>query len=45
MSDNTQSFDYFDNSEKLFKINEKIQNELETLALRKKVNLMKKTII
>ena len=45
MMDNTQSFDYFDNNERLLRINEKIQNELETLALKKKVNLMKKTII
>ena len=39
------NYDYYNDIEKLFKINENIQNELESKELEKKVNLMKKTIV
>ena len=42
---NIQSYDYYKNNEKIFRLNENIKNELESKELKKKVNLMKKTII
>ena len=42
---NIQQYDYYNNNQKVYKINENIQNELESKELKKKVNLMKKTII
>ena len=42
---NIQQYDYYNNIEKVYKINENIQKELESMELKKKVNLMKKTII
>ena len=41
---NIEQFDYFNNNKKLYEINENIQKELELKELKKKVNLMKKTI-
>ena len=43
--ENIQNYDYYDNNEKLFKINEKINNELGVLQLKKKVHRMRKSII
>ena len=40
-----QSYDYYNNNEKLLKINEKINNELGVLQLKKKVKNMRKSII
>ena len=42
---NIQQFDYYQNNEKIFKLNENIQNEIESKELKKKVHFMKKTII
>ena len=42
---NIKQYDYYNDNDKLFRINENIQNELESKELRKKVNYMKKTII
>ena len=41
---NIQCYDYYNDIEKYFKINENIQNQIESIELKKKVNLMK-TII
>ena len=41
---NIQCYDYYNNIEKFFKINENIQNQIESIELKNKVNLMK-TII
>jgi hypothetical protein len=38
-------FNYYNNNEKMFKMNQKIQNEIDSMQLKKKVNLMRKTII
>ena len=42
---NIKQYDYYNDNDKLFRINENIQNELESKELRKKVNNMKRTII
>ena len=44
-STNIQKYEYYKNNEKLLKLNENIQNELESKELKKIVNFMKKTII
>ena len=38
-------FNYYNNNAKMFKINQKIQNEIESRQLKKKVNFMRKSII
>ena len=42
---NINCLDYYNDIGKIFKINENIQNELESKELQKKVNLMKKTLV
>ena len=38
-------FNYYNNNAKMFKMTQNIQNEIDSLELKKKVNLMRKTII
>jgi len=38
-------FNYYNNNLQMLKINQKIQNEIDSMELKKKVNLMRKTII
>ena len=42
---NMNQINNFNNNEKLFKINENIQNELDSKELKKKITLMKKSLI
>lgn len=42
---NLNSFDYFKNNVKIMKINENIQNEISSKEIKKKINLMTRSII
>ena len=44
-STNINQYDYYNDNKKVFKINENITKEFESKELKKKVNLMKKTLI